>query len=294
METQEKTNDVYSIITNKIIDQLEKGTVPWRKPWTDGGIPRNMLSKKVYRGINVFLLGSLGYAYNLFITYKQIQEIGASIKENEKGHIIVFWNWVDEEKSDEENQIDIDSNSNKKPLLRYYKVYNISQLENVPIELIPKQEKRINDTIKSCEKIVANYSFKPVIKHEGNIACYAPHTDIITMPHRNTFDTSEFYYSTLFHELIHSTGHANRLNRKGVADYSILEHEAYSQEELVAEIGACFLSSYTGIVIKDFSNNIAYIQGWLSKLKDDKRFIIYASAQAQKATDWILGIEREY
>lgn len=176
-------------------------------------------------------------------------------------------------------------------MLRYYKVFNISQLESVPNDIIPKKQERRIYPIVACEKILHNMSIRPEILHEGNQACYVPHLDKIFMPTRKSFLSSEFYYSTLFHEIIHSTRHETRLNRKGIADYSVFDHEAYSQEELVAEIGACFLHSHAGINTEDMSNNIAYIQSWLMKLEDDKRMIIYASTQAQKAVDWVMGVE---
>ncbi len=156
---------------------------------------------------------------------------------------------------------------------------------------IPKgNEKKEYVPLDVCEDIVANMPQRPVIKHEVNEAYYVPLHDYINMPKPNTFNESIDYYNTLFHELIHSTGHQSRLNRKEIVEYAKFGSESYSQEELVAEIGACYLNSVAGTVTESqFSNNVAYLNGWLKKLKSDKRFIIHASAKAQLATDFILN-----
>ena len=286
METAVKAKDVYSIITGRIIEQLEQGTIPWRQPWTDAGIPRNLISQKEYRGINIFLLASQGFERNYFLTYGQAKDIGADIKKGEHPTLVVFWKWLDK------NSEDFPSEESKKqkqiPLLRYYRLYNISQCENIPADMLPKETKREIKPIVECEKIIAEMPNPPFITHGGN-ACYNPKQDIVMMPERQYFQKVSLYYSTLFHELIHSTGHESRLNRKEVTHTNKTNIESYSQEELVAEIGACFLNSYAGIEIQDFGNHIAYIQGWLERLNNDKKFIIYASVHAQKAVDYILN-----
>lgn len=134
---------------------------------------------------------------------------------------------------------------------------------------------------------------RPEIKHKENSAFYHPSLDYINMPKLKSFDSSESYYETLFHELVHSTGHKTRLNRKEIVQQASMGGELYSIEELIAEIGACYLSSFAGLSLKNFNNNVAYIEGWLSKLKNDKRFIIYASGNAQKAVDYILNVTSE-
>jgi len=195
---------------------------------------------------------------------------------------------LDKKNSEESEDENTSTTSKRRPLLRYYQVYNISQCENIPADMIPQESKRETKPISVCEKIVAEMPNPPMFTQGGN-ACYIPKIDTVMMPLRQHFKNSDGYYSTLFHELIHSTGHESRLNRKDVMHTNKMDVASYSQEELVAEIGACFLNSYAGIGIQDFRNNVAYIKGWLEQLQNDKKFIIHASAGAQKAVDYILN-----
>jgi antirestriction protein ArdC len=282
--------DVYTIVTDRIIAQLEKGSVPWRKPWIEAGLPQNLISKRPYRGINVFLLASLGYAQNFFLTWKQLKEIGGMVKEDEKGHLIVYWNWVEQEMNGREESKG--HGVRKVPLLRYYKVFNISQCEGIPAHLIPVITRQPYP-IPTCEKIVEQMPQRPKIQHKEKKAFYNPLLDIIGMPKIESFESDESYYGVLFHEMIHSTGHLSRLNRSTLIQMAEFGSEPYSHEELVAEIGTCYLESLSGIIDKRFEQNAAYIEGWLEKLRKDKRFILSASTQAQKATDFILDIKYE-
>ena len=298
MEQQDqKTRDVYAIATNKIIEHLEKGTVPWRQPWTDAGLPQNLISQKPYRGINVWLLAMCGYPRNYFLSFKQVKELGGSVKKDEKAHIVLFWKWVKKDKTKDtdthQDTGEANDRKNMKPLLRYYLVFNIDQCIGIPETSIPIVS-RPNEPLIACEKVLDDMPLVPLIEHKEQRAYYSPIEDIINMPRMDTFVSSEKYYTTLFHELVHSTGHSSRLNRKEVMSKDAFGSEQYSIEELTAEIGASYLSSHTGIVLDDFADNAAYISGWLDVLKKDKRFIIYASAQAQRATEFILDqIQRE-
>ena len=279
-----KITDVYNIVTNRIIEQLEKGVVPWHQTWTEAGLPKNLITGKQYRGINVWLLNSLHYEQNYFLTFKQIQELGATVKKGEKSHEVIFWKWLERENKDTKE-------TERIPMLRYYRVFNIAQCEGIPQEKIPKQELRLNNPIEECEKVVHEMPKKPRILHREQQAYYNDKGDFINMPKMESFDKSENYYGTLFHELVHSTGHSERLNRKELLESQGIRSEKYAIEELTAEIGASYLKSHTSIPIEQLENNAAYIQHWLGHLKNDKRFIIYASSQAQKATDYILNVK---
>ena len=274
--------DVYAIITNRIIEQLEQNNVPWRKPWTEAGPPMNLISKRHYRGINVWLLLSVNYRQNYFLTFKQVQELGGTVKKGSRSHMVVFTKWEKKEdpKTGEEKKV---------PFLRYYYVFNVALCEGIPADKIPPLEVRNNSPIEACQDLICSMPNLPEIRHEKQKAFYVPSGDYINMPLMETFTNSESYYGTLFHELIHSTGHSSRLNRKEVMDLNSFGSEPYSMEELTAEIGACFLMSQTGILTSDITNTAAYIQSWLAKLRNDKRFIVYASAQAQRAVDFILN-----
>jgi antirestriction protein ArdC len=283
MQTTAQKRDVYQIVTDRIIEELEKGCVPWKRPWTSAGLPQNLITRKPYRGINVWLLALCNYSQNYFLTFKQAQAIGAKVKKGEKSHLVIFWKW--DEKKDPETEEII-----KVPFIRYYMVYNIAQCENVPSSKIPPSEAQ-NDPILDCEQIIHEMPQGPPIKQVEDIPYYHPIHDYVNMPPMKNFLHSEAYYSTLFHELVHSTGHSSRLNRKELMQIKPFNSEMYSFEELVAEIGASYLNSLTGIAAREFEQNTAYIQGWLAKLKNDKRLIISASAQAQRATDFILDVK---
>jgi len=292
MESTSPTRDVFALVTDRIIDQLEKGTVPWKKPWTSAGMPTNLITGNAYRGVNVWLLNSLEYEHNLFLTFNQAKDLGGSVRKDEKAHLVVFWKWLDQKS---ESPIITGRPIKKVPFLRYYYVFNIAQCTNLPEDCIPLEEPaRKNNPIQLCEEIVEMMPHLPDIRHRGDEAYYQPLFDFINMPPMERFLNSETYYSTLFHELIHSTGHHSRLNRKELQTATPNDFEAYSLEELTAEIGACYLSSYAGIDGWDFGNHVAYIEGWLKRLKSDRKCIVYASAQAQRATDYILDPRQAY
>lgn len=287
MNDTEIRRDVYTIVTDRIIDLLKKGTIPWKKPWAEAGIPQNLISRRVYRGLNVMLLATLGYEQNYFLTYSQIKELGASVKKDEKAHPVVYWNWV--EPKQEAGEI---LSTKKYPFLRYYTVFNVSQCTGIPAEKIPVVTRQ-NYPIPACELMIENMPQKPKIVHKENRAFYNPLLDVINMPKMGSFTSDESYYATLFHELVHSTGHLTRLNRKGLLEMTEFGSPPYSFEELVAEIGACYLESLTGIAETEMDNNAAYIAGWLERLENDDHFIVLASSQAQKAVDFIQGVRFE-
>ncbi len=288
MDSQNTTSaklDVYELVTTRIIDLLEAGTVPWQKPWTDAGVPMNLISKRPYRGINLWLLLSLNYEQNLFLTWDQLKKIGGSVNKDEHGHVVIFWKKVTKEPAEDDHE------SKAKTMLRYYKVFNIAQCRDIPANLIPELVNTEVDSILECEAIINGMLDYPVIKHKEDKAFYHVGEDYINMPKKKSFNSIEAYYSTLWHETVHWTGSTKRLGRKTITEMAEFGSEPYSIEELIAEMGAAYLNSYTGILDKEIKNSVAYIQGWLDKLKNDKRFIISASGQAQKAVDFIVGKE---
>jgi antirestriction protein ArdC len=207
------------------------------------------------------------------------------VKKGEKGTPVIFWNWI--------NQVDDEGIEKNIPFLRYYTVFNVAQCENIDESKIPVVVAIHNDFdhIAECEAIIANMPNCPEIQQGKQRASYNPLTDIISMPRFDSFDTAENFYATLYHEQIHSTGHQSRLNRLN-NNISSFGNEEYSKEELVAEMGAAFLCGFVGIENITINNSIAYIQGWLKALKDDKKLVIMAAAQAQKAADYILRINQ--
>lgn len=283
---------VYEIITNEILGQLKKGVVPWHRPWI-GGKAKNLVSKKPYRGINAFLLNNSEYSSPYWATFKQIKEKGGYVRKGEKSTIVVFWKILDTKENESPENENGDSQK-KVPMLRFYRVFNLDQCEGVTPPKAETSDFECLDgfePIDRCEKVVADWKEKPAIKHEGKRACYSPREDVVRMPKKEAFKTRESYYSVLFHECTHATGHDSRLKREGVIDVFPFGSTDYSKEELVAEMGAAFLCGICEIENKTIDNSAAYIAGWLKKLKDDPKMLVFAAAQAQKAVDMILGAE---
>lgn len=216
-----------------------------------------------------------------YATFKQIKNAGGKIKAKEKGKIVVFWKWLEKEneKGEKENI----------PLLRYYKVFEINtQVEGLASKR--KQQSFEHDPIEQADNIYKGYLNSPDYSFLSGRAVYYPLLDRINCPPLKDFEKVEEFYSTLFHEMVHSTGHSSRLKRAGVTTQNVaFGDEVYSKEELIAEIGATMLCSVARIENQTIDNSASYIQSWLRELKNDSRLIVQASAQAQKAVDYILG-----
>jgi antirestriction protein ArdC len=274
---------VYEIVTEQIIKQLETGVAPWRKPWRTE-MPCNLVSRKPYRGINVFLLGFQGYGSKYWLTFNQAKALGGHVKQDEHGSKCVFWK-IDE--YSRENKETGEQENRTSALVRYYTVFNIEQCEG--FSALRESRPAVN-TIDACEAIVSAMPNKPCIEQD-HAAYYRPSTDTVGIPARSAFTHSAEYYSTLFHELAHSTGHASRLGRFETAsvDQHLFGSESYSKEELVAELGASMLCGVAGIERSTLENSAAYLAAWIKRLKDDSRLIVSAASHAQKAADFILG-----
>lgn len=285
----------FEILADQIIAELERGNIPWERPWKSAGLaglPKNLLTHKPYRGINIMILNCAGQKYEsvYWLTYRQAKELGGTVKECEHGTPILFWSWYDKTRPDDTTD---DMIIDRIPFLRYYTVFNVSQCSIPEHALPPPPVKREFDPITEAENIINDMRDKPEVLHKPqDRAFYRKSTDQIFMPMTDQFIDREGYYDTLFHELIHSTGHANRLDRKSLNTIETRGDEQYSKEELIAECGGSMLAGLAGIKTdKTFRNNTAYIASWLKVLKDDKRMIIYACGQAQKAVDYVLGVQ---
>jgi antirestriction protein ArdC len=282
-----KTN-VYEIITERVMDRLKAGVVPWRMPWVSDGVgPTNLVSGKAYRGVNAFILGAAGYPTQYWASYKQALALGGQVRKGEKGFPAVFWKMLKQE-SEGKQPGEVSSKDKLIPMLRYYTVFNVAQCDGIDPSKIPSIEKTIHDPIPEAERIVENMPKRPEIK-TGGLACYSPLQDEVTMPDKGFFSKLEEFYSTLFHELTHATMHESRLNRRAKGESHKFGSQSYAREELVAEMGASFLCSECGILDRTFDNSAAYISNWLKKLSDDPKLVVIAAAQAQKASDFILG-----
>ena len=274
-------SNVYEIVTANIIKELEKGNIPWLKPWDSvANAPRNFLSNKPYRGANVFILAARGFSSPYWLTFKQARSKGGTVRKDEKGTPIIFWKFTKEK--------DCDGKEIQKAMLRYYMVFNAAQTDG--IEYPEPKERAEFAPLEACEKVVVNMPNPPVINHGVTAAYYMPSRDVVELPNKEDFKSPSAYYATLFHELAHSTGHKSRLDRVGVTTKGLHKtREEYSKEELIAEFTAAFLCGNTGILTHTVENTAAYIKNWVKVLKDDSRVLISAGSQAQKAADYILN-----
>jgi antirestriction protein ArdC len=285
--------DVYGIVTEKIVNLLESGIVPWRRPWTSTGLPRNLITKKPYRGINYFLLSASKFVSPFWLTMRQANELGGSIRKGEESTIVTFWK-IDDAKQNETEELDVepkDEKNRRRFVLRFYRVWNLEQciLPQAVLDKLPKMETHQHDPIEAVEKIIAGMPNPPEIVRAGSKAYYSPLTDRITLPPRELFESAAEDAATTLHELSHSTGHERRLAREGITEVAPFGSAVYSREELVAELSAAFLCAEAGISNAVIHNQAAYVAGWLKKLRDDRRLLIHAAAQAQKAADYVLN-----
>jgi antirestriction protein ArdC len=276
--------DIAKVITDSIIEQLENGVAPWVKPWSTkagGNVPHNPSSKTNYRGINFIWLslmqsaGTFGSS-NAWMTYKQAQSIGAQVKKGAKGVQVVFYKPLSvTDKADP-------TVTKLIPMIKSYTVFNTDWIDGLPENPVVENPATEFQTLEECEQFIANT--KAVIKHGGDSAFYTPTMDFIQLPNKTDFKSNSDYYATALHELAHWTGHTSRVNR----DFSKSKRfgdSAYAFEELVAELTAAMMCAH--LRIDGQLQHASYIQSWLKVLKQDSKAILKASAEAQKAVDFM-------
>ena len=271
--------DIYATITDRMIAEMEAGEIPWKRPWMASGSAISHTTGKPYSLLNQMLLGKAGE----YLTFKQVNAEGGYVRKGERAKMVVFWRWIDKE-DEEAGEI------TQVPFLKYYNVFHISQCEGIRA----KYAQELTETAsadETAENVISEYVKREGVTMEhqaGNQAYYSPIADKVVLPLMKQFAESAEYYSTAFHELVHSTGHMKRLNRLDATAH--FGSEDYSREELCAEIGASALVFHCGLETpSSFRNNTAYIQNWLSVLKNDKRFIVSSASKADKAVSLILG-----
>ena len=283
-------SNAYELITAKIVELLQAGTCPWRRPWkalkaSGTGRPRN-IAGNLYRGANFFLLGMLPYANPVYLTFKQTKALGGQVRKGEHGYPIVFWKMLEVTEDLAEKPEDI---GKRIPFMRTYTVFNVEQCDGLNLAQPEAPAVLVEfSPLDDAEAIVEGMPSKPEIRYGGDRACYSPSMDLLRVPTPTAFTSPEEFYSTLFHELGHSTGHGSRLNRKEITSGTYFGSQDYSLEELVAELTSAFVCAEAGIDQIVLENQAAYLNSWLLKLAKEPQAFVTAAARAQKAADWIL------
>jgi antirestriction protein ArdC len=274
-------NDIYDIVTNRIIEKLENGTIPWIKPWhVENTLDKNIKTGLEYNGINRIILGMSGYNSNIWATFKQWNDMGARVKLHEKGTQIVFYKPVAGVKKNEQGEIE----SIYSCVFNTSYVFNAEQVEGIEIKPRETIEKPFLNNV-DIDNMVSNTG--AVIRHGGNSAYYKRDDDYINMPVKSDFYDEAGYYATLLHELTHWSGSPSRLDRTKGKRFG---DTAYAFEELIAELGSAFLCEK--YAVKGDIRHEGYIASWLQALKNDNKMIFKASAFAQKSTDYLVGFKQ--
>ena len=286
--------DVYSRVTAKIVADLEKGVRPWMKPWNAehaaGRITRPLrASGQPYKGVNVLMLWGeafdKGYVCPIWMTFKQALELGGQVRKGEHGSLVVYADRIRRSETDEKG----DAVEREIPFMKGYTVFNCEQVDGLPEHFYFKPDAPLPHAqrIEAADRFFAATGI--ILRHGGNRAYYAEGPDAVQMPPFESFRDAESYAATLAHECIHATKHPKRLarefGRKRWGD------EGYAAEELVAELGSAFLCADLGITPDIREDHAAYIASWLEVLKRDSRAVFTASAHAQRAADFLHGLQ---
>ncbi|ARU41209.1 hypothetical protein CCB80_08705 [Armatimonadetes bacterium Uphvl-Ar1] len=281
---------IYENVTKTIIAALEQGVVPWKKPWHQlQSVPTNATTNRPYRGVNTFLLSIHPYTDHRWLTLKQANELGGAVKPGEKATTVVFWKRWKPNVPQEEQEAGV---TREVPLLRYFKVFNAEQCVGLTLpDLHKPEEYKEHERIERAELLIRYMPNRPSISEGGDTAWYRPSDDHVQVPKLDSFKSADAFYATLFHELGHATGHEKRLNRSGVTGRILFGSGEYSKEELVAELTSAFCAATVSLDDRLIGDAASYINGWLSVLKSDPKAVVIAAAQAQRAADFIRGVE---
>jgi antirestriction protein ArdC len=301
--------DAYKMAADAVLAAMDRGTIPWRMPWTQGpgAIPRNLASGRPYRGINVFLLAMVGYPSPFWLTFKQAKTLGGQVRKGEKSTTAILWKQTkkrlktpadvaaakaggDTIRKDEKGQYVL------LVLARTFALFNVAQVDG--LQDVPQVE-RIGEAewspAQAAEAVAAGYEDGPTVGEGGNSASYNPARDHVQMPDRGRFQEATDWHATLFHELAHSTGHEDRLNRPDLVDpKATFGSKKYAREELTAEMAAAMLCTVAGINAAPLTErHAAYVQHWAERIGEDPKLVVIAAQRAQKAADRILGPDQE-
>ena len=278
--------NIYATVTDRVLAQLKAGVVPWRRTWTTG-LPKSMTTGKEYRGINILLLSTSPHSSRYWTTYREAQRLGGFVRKGERATPVVYWKWRTEE--DFQKLKEKTGNEGFSPCVPFFSaVFNLDQVEGLPR---PDDDARAEtrNPLEVAGNVFDVMPDKPEIEHSAtHHPAYFPALDRVTLPHLSQFESAAQYYAALFHELVHSTGHAKRLNRFADAETDCVKK--YSFEELVAEFGAAFLCGFAGIENPDTDAlQASYIEAWARVFQEDNRILLRASSAAQRAVDYVRG-----
>ena len=278
--------NIYETVTARIAEALDRGVVPWRKPWNSSiSVPVNVMNGRPYRGVNLFLLSMARYSDHRWLTYRQALQKGGTVRRGERSTPIIFWKrWKpkDGESEDEKRQV---------PLLRSFSVFNAEQCEGLDLpELHRPPALAEHERVENAELLIRHMPNPPTMREAGHSAWYSPKDDLVCVPPLAMFESADAFYATLLHELGHATGHESRLGRKGVMDEVRFGSSTYGREELVAELASAFCCAAISLDNSIIENAASYIQGWLGTLRHDPKAMVVAAAQAQRAADYIRGV----
>ncbi|ARR10635.1 hypothetical protein AR543_p0027 (plasmid) [Paenibacillus bovis] len=276
MRKQKTGKTVADVVTERIVELMSRGVIPWRRGW-DVLPAVNYVTQKAYKGINLLLLDRAGE----YMTYKQMKDHGGTLKKGAEKFIAVQYYEGETKLTEQEQKEGKEATTYRSK--RYYSLYHIADIEGIQSKQPHKV--RNHQPLETAEKFIQEFANKPVIKVGYNQAVYYTERDLIEIPALSSYQKPEEYYSTAYHELIHATGHSSRLNREGFTDSCSIDQ--YSKEELIAEIGSAMLCTMAGIEHSTLEDSAAYIQSWASRLKGDSDLIIQAAAKAQAAVSYI-------
>ena len=290
--------NVYQMVTDRIVAQLKEGIIPWQKPWTVSGsaedVAISFVTRRPYSFVNQMLLGRPGE----WLTWKQIGELGGKVRKGAKAGIVVFYKQLvikdptRKVKDEDGNEVDA---TKRIPLLKYYNVFHLSDVEGIDSKIVKGEKPSTLEPVEEAEEVITAYVSREdgltfVCDKESDRAYYSPGEDKVVVPQISQYAIVEEYYSTTFHELTHSTLKESRCNRVAENAHAFFGNEDYSREELVAEMGSAMLCNRLGLDAKKaFRNSVAYIQGWLKELQNDDHMIVWAASRAEKAAKYILN-----
>ena len=276
---------IYQMVTDKIVNLLERGTVPWRRTWVGGPsfeLPVNLKTGHQYRGVNVILLVSAGYSSRFWLSFKQAQTLGGHVRRGERGWPVIFWKRIEITDSKTGGPKEI-------PMLRFYRIFNVDQCEGIAGPDVPEPVLNEFTPVQKAEAIIAGMPNPPAIVHHEPRPYYRASTDTVNLPLPELFDSSQFYYAAGFHELAHSTGHESRLNRRPSTAPRFFGDREYSKEELISEMASAFLCAEAKIEQATLEDTASYLSSWISVLKGTPKMAIKAASAAQAAADYILN-----